>query len=86
MTEQEDLPKIMASIAVTVPMLAWKVGWAYLKAKKKRQRTAKHFTKGLVEGGIPPEVARLLADQYEGELSLRNFAKSVGATVPRRFG
>jgi len=86
MTEQEDLPKIMASIAVTVPALAWKVGWAYLKAKKQRQRNAKYLTKGMVDGGMPPEIAHHLSEEFEAELSLRSLAGIFGSAVSRRPG
>ena len=81
---QEDLPKTMAVIAVTVPKLAWKVGWTYLKAKKGRQRNAKHFTRAMVEGGMPPEAAKQLALDFEADLSVRNFVEKIGSVVPRK--
>jgi hypothetical protein len=71
MTEPDkDLPKIIASIGWMIPSLTIKTGWAYLRMKKKAQKSSKEIRRVMVNNGVPPEVARELASDFGEELSL----------------
>lgn len=77
-TEREDIPKIVASVMVAVPGLGIRTGLVYLKTKRRLRKNAKSVMKGMIEGGLPEDVARNLASEYEAELSVRNLMRSVG--------
>ncbi|MCZ7385322.1 MAG: hypothetical protein O8C63_11325 [Candidatus Methanoperedens sp.] len=78
MTERDnDLPKTVAVIMVSIPSLVFRTGIVYLRTKRRARRGAKRVMKGMIQNGIPPELARKLADEYEAQLSLR--------TLMRRF-
>ncbi len=71
MTETEqDLPKIIASIGWMIPSLTLRTGWAYLRMKKRAQKSSKWFEQSLVRNGIPRATARSLASHYGEDLSL----------------
>jgi hypothetical protein len=87
MSEQkEDLPKIIASVAWMVPSLTLRTGWAYLKMKKKAQKASKNVERSMVDNGIPPEIARQLADQFAAEVSVHNWIKSMDIPGLRNWG
>jgi len=87
MSEQkEDLPKILASVAWMVPTLALRTGWAYLKMKKKAQKTTKWVERSMVDNGIPSEIARQLADQFAEDMSVHNWMKSMDIPMFRNWG
>ncbi len=87
MSEQkEDLPKIIASVAWMVPSLTLRTGWAYLKMKKKAQRISKTVERSMVDNGIPPEVARQLADQFAEDVSIHKMIKSMDIPGFRNWG
>ena len=78
MSEREDdLPKTVAVIMVSIPSLVIRTGFVYLRTKRKARNGAKRVMKGMIESGIPPELAKKLAGEYEAQLSLR--------TIMRRF-
>jgi hypothetical protein len=77
-TEREDLPKIVASVMVAVPGLGIRTGLIYLKTKRRLHQNAKRIYKGMVEGGLPEETARRLANSYEEELSVRKLVRGIG--------
>jgi len=80
MTDNEtsrDLPKIMASVMATVPTLVFRTGWAYLRMKKRAQKASKQIEREFVSGGIPPEYAEKLAEQYASDLSVRKMMRGV---------
>lgn len=78
MSEPEnDLPKTVAVIMVSIPSLVIRTGFVYLRTKRKARKGARKVMKGMIESGIPPELARKLADEYEAQLSLM--------TIMRRF-
>jgi len=79
MSEPEgDLPKTVAVIMIAIPSLVLRTGFVYLRTKRKARKGAKRVMKGMIESGIPPELAKKLAEQYEAQLSIR--------TIMRRFG
>ena len=78
MSEREDdLPKTVAVIMVSIPSLVIRTGFVYLRTKRMARKGAKRAMKGMIESGIPPELAKKLAEEYEAQLSLR--------TIMRRF-
>ena len=78
MNEREgDLPKTVAVIMVSIPSLVIRTGFVYLRTKRKARKGARKVMKGMIESGIPPELAKKLAEQYEAQLSIR--------TIMRRF-
>jgi len=81
-TEREDLPKIVASVMVAVPGLGIRTGIIYLKTKRRLHKNAKHVMKGMIEGGMPEEIARSLANSYEEELSVRRIVRGIGVFRP----
>jgi len=78
MNEREgDLPKTVAVIMVSIPSLVIKTGFVYLRTKRKARKGAKRVMKGMIESGLPPELAKKLAGEYEAQLSIR--------TIMRKF-
>jgi hypothetical protein len=78
MSERDgDVPKTVAVILVAIPSLIIRMGFVYLRTKRKARKGAKRAMKGMIESGIPPELAKKLAEEYEAQLSLR--------TIMRRF-
>jgi hypothetical protein len=76
MSEQEDdLPKTVAVIMLTIPSLVIRTGFVYLRTKRRARKGAKRAMKGMIESGIPPELARRLADEYEAQISVRNIIR-----------
>ena len=79
---KEDLPKIVASITMLIPSLAFRTGWAYLKMKKQAQRTSKGIEKSMVLNGVPPGMAHELAGEFgeglsiTGMMRMTNWSKS----------
>ncbi len=80
---QEDLPKLVAAITITIPKIALGTGFAYLKMKRKARKSAKLFEKGLVNSGLPPTMAHGLAAKYETDLSIRKMISSFGGGFPK---
>jgi hypothetical protein len=72
-----DLPKKVAVLMISIPSVALRTGFVYLRTKRRARKSARKVMKGMIESGIPPELARKLADEYEAQLSLR--------TIMRRF-
>jgi len=78
MSEREDdLPKTVAVIMVSIPSLVIRTGFVYLRTKRKARKGARKVMKGMIESGIPPELAKKLAGEYEAQLSIR--------TIMRKF-
>jgi hypothetical protein len=79
MSERDrNLPKTVAVIMASIPSLVLRAGFVYLRTKRKARKGAKRIMKGMIESGIPPELAKKLAEEYEAQLSIR--------TIIRRFG
>jgi len=77
---EDDVPKIVASVMVSLPSLTLKTGFAYLRMKRNIRRSSKILQKELIENGVPARSAKQLAQGYEGDLSVRNLFKgAVGA-------
>ena len=73
--KEQDLPKIVASIGWMIPSLTIKTGWAYLRMKKRAQKSSKSLEKSMVENGMPPAMAKELASKYGDDLSITNMMR-----------
>ncbi len=73
--QEPDKVKVLANIIARAPMLVLRVGIAYLRMKRRANKTSKIFEKGLLSRGMPPEMARRLAYSYEGDLSVRRMLR-----------
>ncbi len=79
-TEQKpDKVKLFASVMAYAPWLVLRIGIAYLRMKRRANRTSKIFERGLLTHGMAPEMAHKLAISYEGDLSIRRFVGRQGA-------
>jgi hypothetical protein len=84
MSEREDdLPKLVAAITLTIPKIALGTGFAFLRMKRKARKSAKLFEKGLVSSGLSPEIAHELALNYETDISIRKMIGSFGGNFPK---
>lgn len=68
---REDLPKTVAAVMVNAPSLVLRTGLALLRLKRRARKNAKSVLKGMLENGLPEDLARRLAQSYETDLSIR---------------
>ncbi len=61
------------ALAATVPVLVLRIGIGFLRMKAKRRRGVRAFRRALVRGGMSPEAARHLAEEYESFGRLRTY-------------
>jgi len=80
---QDDLPKLVAAITITIPKIALGTSFAYLRMKRKAKKSAKVFERGLVSGGLSYEIAHELALNYETDLSIRKMINTFGGSFPK---
>jgi len=80
---QDDLPKLVAAITMTIPKIALGTGIAYLRMKRNARKSAKLFEKGLVSSGLPSTMAHDLAVKYESDLSIRKMISNFGVDFPK---
>ncbi len=69
--QKPDKVKVFANILAYAPWLVLRVGIAYLRMKRHVNRTSRSFEKGLLSGGMSPEMARRLTNSYGSDLSIR---------------
>lgn len=79
MTRRENVPKIVATVMWEAPGLVLRGGFAYLRIKRRAKSSSRHFMRGLVRGGMPPEVARSLSQKYAPKLSIKGFIGGLGS-------
>jgi hypothetical protein len=68
---EDDLPKVVAVMMVSIPSVVLRTGVVYLRTKRRARKGAKKVMKGMIESGIPPELAKKLTDDYEAQISLK---------------
>lgn len=73
----ENLPRLVASITLTIPRLTLSTGWAYLRMRQRARAVSKDFMRGMVDNGIPVELAQQLRDEYANQVSLRTILRSL---------
>jgi len=74
---QEDLPKMIAAIALMIPGLTLKTGWAYLRMRKRAQKVSKVVEQGMISNGMPPHMARQLAGEFANDVSIHTWIRSM---------
>ena len=65
-----DIPTITAVMIARLPRILLRSGWIYLSTKRRARKSAKAMAKTMESDGVPPEIARMLADNYEEDISL----------------
>jgi hypothetical protein len=73
--ENEELPRIVASITMMIPSLTLRTGWAYLRMKKQAQKISKELEKSMIDNGLPPEMARELAGEFGEGMSITSIMR-----------
>ena len=79
MTRREDIPRVVATVIWEAPGLVFRGGFAYLRIKRQARRNSRHFKRGLLRGGMPPEIARSLSQKYTTKLGIRRFFGGLGS-------
>ncbi len=74
---EQDLPKAIAGIMVTLPSLTLRTGWAYLKMKKRAQKMSKVIERKMVSEGMPEEMAGRLADEFASGISVHRWMREM---------
>ncbi|MCU0852017.1 MAG: hypothetical protein MUC90_01990 [Thermoplasmata archaeon] len=74
-SEDEDIPKLVASIMVAVPGLTLKSGFAYLRLRRKAHDSSKAMMNSMISEGIPEEYARKLSETYAADMSIKRFIR-----------
>lgn len=77
--QRPDIPKIMATVGVKIPMLAVRLGVSYLRLKRRANKASKTFVAELESGGMPSDYARKLGQAYGSDISVRKFLNQTGA-------
>jgi hypothetical protein len=62
------------------PRVMLKIGWRYLKVKKKAQRAETLFRQRLLASGMQADLADRLADKYASTVSIRQLLQTMGVT------
>ncbi len=85
MTENgEDKVKVVASVMAYAPVLVIRLGFAYLRLKRRVRKTSRSFEKGLISRGMPHELAHRLTLSYEGDFRTRTLlSRATGGAFPR---
>jgi hypothetical protein len=60
------------------PKIVLKIGWRYLKVKRKARKAETIFRKRLLAGGMDPESAARLAEDYASTVSIRQIITTMG--------
>ncbi len=55
-----------------------RLGFSYLRYKRKIRKAGKVFRRRLEQNGLPPQAARQLAEAYEESLSVRKLIRQFG--------
>jgi hypothetical protein len=73
-----DIPKIVAMGIAYGAGAGLKVGFNYLRLKRKARKASAAFVRELERSGVPSDLARELGDEYGAEISVRSIADLVG--------
>lgn len=72
-----ELVRMVPVLMVEVPRMVLKFGVPFLRMKKRAQKAERYFRAGLIESGMPSELARELSDQYAKDLSIRRIVSGM---------
>lgn len=76
--ERPDIPKLVAMGIAYGTGAGLKVGFDYLRLKRKARKASATFVRELERGGVPPELARELGEEYGSEVRVRSIMDMVG--------
>lgn len=78
MPPKDDPMKYVAMAVAKGPKIALKLGWQYLRIKKRAQRAEKVFRKKLLAAGLEKETAERLAERYASTVRLKELLRTIG--------
>lgn len=78
--DETNRQAILISV-VQAPILSFRIGLQYLRLKRSANKARGRFYKELIDGGIPKQQAKELADEYVSAVSIRSIVKAVGMTA-----
>jgi len=72
-----EFVRMVPVLMVEIPKMVFRFGVPFLRMKKRAQKAESHFRTGLIQSGMPPELARELSDQYAKDLSIRRIVSGM---------
>jgi len=78
-----DIPKMVATAMTVAPGLTIRLGFSYLRMKRRSRVVSKAFRVKLEQDGVPPDLAKRLEDEYCSEISIRKFLDMKGGGLFR---
>lgn len=63
--QRDDIPKIAASIIVSIPPMIFRCGLTYLRMKRRVRKNARMIEREMMASGMPEDVARRISMRYE---------------------
>ncbi|MCJ7607620.1 MAG: hypothetical protein MUO94_07225 [Thermoplasmata archaeon] len=75
MTEDGDVPRIVATVIYKMPVLAVRVGVRYLSMRTHARRASRELRRSMVSEGMPEDLAKQLSDDYAMDLSIGTLMK-----------
>lgn len=76
--KQEDREAVL-QVTASVPFLITRLFFSYLRMRRSANLARKNFYRELVQGGMPVEEARCLADEYADGISLRTMLRAMSS-------
>ncbi len=64
-------------IAAAVPLLIWRLSFAYLRMRRRAKKEGRLFYSALLRDGVPREQAKELADLYSSSISLTQMIREM---------
>ena len=64
------------------PGLLVRLTFTYMKFKRKAKKSARALKKGMRKAGMDKQMAKELAEAYEGKFSIREIIKDQGVSIP----
>lgn len=76
--KQKEDGQAIIYIAAAVPGLLIRLGFAYMRMRKRAKQEGRRFFQALVRDGVPVPEAKELADMYASSLSLTEMIRKRG--------
>ena len=78
MPPTDEMRRTIGVVLAKGPRVVLKIGWRFLRVKKKAQRAEIQFRKKLMASGMDREMAYRLADKYASTVSIRQLLQQFG--------
>lgn len=75
---REDVARYVGIALRKGPKVMLKIGWRYLKVKKKAQRAEALFRERLLASGMDADQADRLSERYSSTVSIRQLLQTMG--------